>query len=229
MENYESKIFDYMYKYLYQCNIQNDRDCYESWDDGMNTDTLINNLKKSINENRENIIKEYGMDVYNNLTEYEISDGDDMYSFCTFNNEMKEKCVNYKYTDDCATNTTDQLLKIINKEKTIFREICFKNTDDVNEFLKQIKDHQNKSIYNGKLSDLGIYWSWNKETSSFWGRSDKKGKCVILEGIINDPIDIDIENSYSINQIFGCREKEIRLNKGSRVNIIKIHEKRRFK
>jgi len=181
---------------------------------------IINDFLNEIEEFRYYYIDKIGKEKYDKILEYNITS----YDFCTMDDYVKNKCIESAYNDKCAIETSERLYLISNKLTNIYREMCFDSDKKRNEFIQQIYDHNGKSIYKGKLSDLGKYWSWKKDTTSFWGRTydENNDFCIVLEGRIDKSDNINISDTYAVNQSFNCREGEIRLRENTNIKIVNI-------
>lgn len=220
MRGHYKNTKNYMYNYLYTCS-RKDKDCRDAWsnvfDDKM---SLFESFMDEIVDESSYYIKKLGKEKYDKLLDFNLTS----YDFCSIDDSIKEKCIKIAYKDECAIETSEQLYLISNKLKNIYREFCFASDKERNNFIQQLYDHKGKSIYKGKLSNLGKYWSWKKDTKSFWGRTYIKEDdyCVVLEGRIDDSDSLNINDTYAVNQSFNCREGEIRLSNDSNIKIIDI-------
>lgn len=89
------------------------------------------------------------------------------------------------------------------------------------EFLKNCEKNQF-----GKFEGVGIYWSWDhSKADSHWGHFDAGNEEVEVLGKVKAS-DIDWDATISLNMCpsLGQDEAEIRLKKGTLVEIIKIDE-----
>jgi len=215
---YEKNILQYMYDLLYNCDVtkEEDRDCNEAWEHGIKEYiTITEDLLKKTDE-YERLYKPQ-LAIYG----YYMEDNErDVY---TKNKKAFNVCMNeyIKEKKYCVDNIK-QGIEITQDGSPIYRKLCFENDEKRKQFIQQIKDHDGKSIQNGSLSDLGLYWSWDDKPAGPWGKGNK---CVIIEAEIRDPMQIDINNTYAINMSFNCSEKEIRLLPGSDVIINSIIKK----
>jgi hypothetical protein len=74
-----------------------------------------------------------------------------------------------------------------------------------------------------QVKHLGVYWSWDKSAAEpHWGYSNDKPLNVIMEAEV-DEIAVDWEPTIRLNiEPVSYEEKEVRLVKGSKINITSI-------
>lgn len=221
INNHYKNTIEYMIDFFSLCNPKQDEDCENAWshDISYDKDLIIKRIRNKIKENENENINILGYDNYNYFMNKKFNN---ISNFCSFHNSIMEKCMEIVYNDSCAIEIGNNLINIINNKESIYRELCFNYESQRDDFINQIYDHNNKSIYGGNLSDIGIYWSWNPKTESYWGKEKGYKYCAVIKGQIENKEDIDIPNTYAINQAFNCAEKEIRLNPYNGIKIIDV-------
>jgi len=215
---------NYAIEYLFGCDIDTDRDCNDAWYEGMGwvTITQFKKMYEYLEKNKTEYIQKYGNDSYHDtILKFRKSEtsGDilDYYDFCSLNADTKWLCVNNIHDESCTEQIGTNIYNAINKKSNIYREICFEKQSDAEELKYKLNENNE-----GKIIDIGRYWSWKPKTRSYFSKLENVEKCLLIEGQIQNKKDVDIKNTYAINQVFKCHESEIRLNDDSKVKIVKI-------